>query len=298
MLETEHQAPPPHRALPPVPNLAGHGPPEATFLGRPKDGWRDAYHHLLTMPLAAFFAVMAAAYLAMNGLFALIYLVVGGVTGMRRGDFSDAFFFSAETMSTVGYGTMSPASFAAHVVVTAESFVGLFNLAIATGLLFARISRPTARVIFSRRAVVANFDGGPTLMFRAANRRRNRIVEADVSLTLVRDRTTPEGDSLVTFEPLDTVRARTPIFFLTWQIMHPIDETSPLFGETPESLRARRAQVVVVLKGLDETFSQTIHARTSYGPEEIVWGARLADMFTQDPAGGLLIDYRRFHDIV
>ena len=271
--------------------------PPAVYLGHAKDGWKDAYHFLLTMPLGAFFAVMGAGYLAVNALFGLVYMIVGGVDGVKPGDFPDAFFFSVQTLGTIGYGQMAPRSFAAQGVVTVESFFGLFNLAIATGLLFARISRPTARVMFSDRAVVTSYQGKPTLMFRAANRRRNRIVEAEVTVNIMRDWQTREGTRMRGFETLETVRSRSPVFILTWQIMHQIDETSPLFGETTQSLLEQRAEIVVILKGLDETFAQTIHARASYTPEEIVWGGRLADVFSRNHDGRPVIDYTRFHDI-
>jgi inward rectifier potassium channel len=279
------------------PRMGGDGRPQAIYIGHGKDGWRDAYHFLLTMPLALFFAVMGAAYLGVNALFGLVYLVVGGVDGVKPGDFPDAFFFSVQTLGTIGYGQMAPRSFAAQVVVTVESFFGLFNLAIATGLLFARISRPTARVVFSDRAVVTMYEGVPTLMFRAANRRRNRIVEAEVTVNLARDGVTREGAHMRGFENLATVRSRSPVFILTWQVMHRIDETSPLFGQTTQSLQESRAEIVVILKGMDETFAQTIHARASYTPEEIVWGARLVDIFSRNPDGLPVIDYTRFHDI-
>jgi inward rectifier potassium channel len=279
------------------PRMGGDGRPQAIYVGHGKDGWKDAYHFLLTMPLGAFFGVMGAGYLAVNTVFALIYLIVGGVSGVRHGDFLDAFFFSAETLSTVGFGQMAPQTLAAHLAVTLESFVGLFNLAIATGLLFARISRPTARVVFSDRAVVTTYQGKPTLMFRAANRRRNRIVEAEVTVNLARDGVTREGARMRGFETLPTVRSRSPVFILTWQIMHQIDEASPLFGETTASLIEQRAEIVVILKGLDETFAQTIHARASYTPEEIVWGGRLVDIFSRNEDGLPVIDYTRFHDI-
>ena len=287
-------APPPQVSFP---RIAGNGPPEAIFLGGAKDGWRDAYHYLLTMPLWAFFGVMAGGFVAIHVFFALIYLLVGGVAGARPGNFIDLFFFSVQTLSTLGYGQMVPTTLASNTVVTVESFVGLFNLAIATGLLFARISRPTARVMFSDRAVVTTFQGEPTLIFRAANRRRNRIVEAEVSLSLARDYTTAEGGVMRRFEELPTIRSKSPLFSLTWQIMHHIDEMSPLSGETPQSLAARHAEVVVVLKGLDETFAQTIHARTSYTPDEIVWGRRLVDIFSWDEQGRRVIDYTHFHDL-
>ena len=266
--------------------------------GLPNDRWRDGYHHLLTMPLWAFFSLMALAFLAINALFAGLYLLDrGGLIGARPGSFADAFFFSVQTLGTLGYGVMAPRSIYENIVVTAEVFLGLFNLAAATGLLFARISRPTARIMFSDKAVVTPFEGEPTLIFRAANRRRNLVVEAEVSVSLLRDITTLKGATMRRFDDIKVVRGRTPLFFLTWTVMHRIDEASPLWGETQESLLAKHAEVVVVMKGVDETFVSTIHARTSYTPDEIVWGRRLADIFVSDPAGRRFIDFRRFHDI-
>jgi inward rectifier potassium channel len=267
------------------------------YIGHAKDSWRDFYHLLLTVPLWRLMLTLTGGYLAINALFALAYMIVGGVAGLRPGDYAAYFFFSVETISTVGYGQTWPHSFGAHVVMTIESFFGLYNLAIATGLLFARFSRPTARIMFSDRAVVTPVDGVPTLMFRAANRRRNRIVEAEVTLNLLRDGVTLEGATFRRFETLLTMRSRTPVFALTWTIMHRIDELSPLFGETAQSLAARRAEIVVVMRGLDETFAQTIHARGSYTPDEIVWDAKLVDIFTRDESGRAVIDYTHFHDI-
>ncbi len=267
------------------------------YVGLPRDGWRDAYHHLLTMPVVAFIGVMALAYLAINAVFAGLYLLdPGGLAGARPGNFSDAFFFSVETFGTIGYGAVAPRSLYCNLVMTAEAFFGLFNLAIATGLLFARISRPTARIMFSRIAVVSPIDGTPTLSFRAANRRRNLVVEAEVSVTLVRDVMVAGQGQMRRFYDLQVVRSRSPLFFMTWQVMHPIDEASPLFGETQESLLAKQAEILVVVKGLDETFVSTIHARTSYTPDEIVWDRGLADIFTTDERGRRAIDFRRFHD--
>jgi inward rectifier potassium channel len=280
------------------PRMGGGEAMSVTLVGHGKDSWRDAYHYLLTMPLWRFLAVLATGYFAVNAVFGLAYYLVGGVVGVQPGSYADAFFFSVETMSTVGYGQLWPKSLPAHWIMALESFVGLLNVAIVTGLFFARFSRPTARVMFSDRAVVTALNGVPTLMLRAANRRRNRIVEAEVSVTLVRDTTTLEGTSLRSFETLETVRSRSPVFTLTWQIMHRIDEASPLYSESVESLKARQAEIVVIVRGLDETFAQTIHARGSYTPDEIVWGSRLADIFTRDAAGRPVIDYTHFHDIV
>jgi inward rectifier potassium channel len=280
-----------------IPRMSGDGRTEVRYVGGRREAWSDTYHFLLTMPLPMFFATMGGVYLLINTVFGLLYFFVGGVDHMRPGDFPDAFFFSVETISTVGYGVMSPRSVPAHLVMTVESFVGIFNLAVSTGLLFARISRPTARVMFSEKAVVTTHEGIPTLMFRAANRRRNRIVEAEVSVTLLHDWVTKEGNAIRRFDTLATLRARTPVFILSWQIMHPIDELSPLLGDTAESLAARNAEILVVVKGLDETFAQTIHARGSYTPDQVVWGAKLADIFTRDDAGAALIDLTHFHDV-
>jgi inward rectifier potassium channel len=266
--------------------------------GLPNDRWRDAYHYLLTMPMWAFFSLMALAFVAINALFAALYLLDrGGLSGARPGSFPDAFFFSVQTLGTLGYGVMAPRSLYTNVVVTAEVFLGLFNLAVATGLLFARISRPTARIMFSDKAVVTPFEGEPTLIFRAANRRRNLVVEAEVSVNLLRDVTTLEGAAMRRFDEIKVVRARSPLFFLTWTVMHRIDESSPLWGETQASLLAKHAEIVVVMKGIDETFVSTIHARTSYIPEEIVWDRRFADIFLADAAGRRFIDFTRFHQI-
>ncbi len=274
------------------------GSQRVPYIGLPRDAWRDGYHVLLTMPTVAFVGVMAAAFLTINGVFALLYMIdEGGITNARPGSFEDAFFFSVQTLGTLGYGVLAPKSFVANLIATLETFVGLFNLAIATGLLFARISRPTARIMFSNLAVVTPFDGVPTLMFRAANRRRNLVIEAEVTVTLVHDVTTREGGMLRRFDDLAVLRARSPMFFLTWQVMHPIDENSPLYGETTQSLIDKRAEILVVMKGIDETFVSTIHARTSYTPDEIMWRARLADIFTVDEHGMRAIDFRRFHEI-
>ena len=280
-----------------LPNFGGEGRTEMRSVGAARDGWRDIYHHLLTMPLAGFFGVFAAVYLIINTVFAMAYLAVGGVENMRPGNFADAFFFSAETISTVGYGDMEPRGFGAHVVVTAEGFIGIFNLALAAGLLVARVARPTARVLFSDRAVITQHEGQRVLMLRAANERRNRLVEAEVSMNLLHWVTTKEGDRLRRFETMAATRSRTPVFMLTWQITHPIDELSPLLGETPESLAASEAQVVVVLRGLDETFAQTVHARAAYDADQIVWNGKFVDIFREDDEGRRVIDYAHFHDI-
>jgi inward rectifier potassium channel len=278
-------------------NYPRFGTTGAIYVGLPRAGWRDAYHFLLTMPLWAFMGVMAAAFLTIHGVFALLYFAdPTGISGARPNSFADHFFFSVQTLGSIGYGSMAPRSFYANVIVTVETFVGLFNIAIAAGLMFARVSRPTARIMFSDIAVIAPFEGAPSLMFRAANQRRNLVVEAEVSVSLVRNVTTAEGGVMRRFHDLPVVRSRTPLFFLTWQVIHQIDQASPLFGETNESLLKSQAEIVVIMKGTDETFVSTIHARADYTPDRIRWGRPLADIFTQDDQGRRMIDFRRFHD--
>ena len=268
------------------------------YVGLPGRGWNDAYHQLLTVPLPLYFAVMALAYTLINAFFALIYMTdPAGVANARPGDFADHFFFSVQTLGGLGYGVMWPRSRFCNIVMTVELFVGLFYLASVTGLLFARISRPTARIMFSRVAVIGPFEGAQALMFRAANRRRNLVVEAEVTLSLVRDIVTAEGVEMRRYFDLPTVRSRTPLFFLTWQVIHVIDEISPLWGETPQSLADADAEIVAVMRGLDETFASTIHARASYRPDQIVWGRRFRDIFRDRPDGGVTIDFTRFNEV-
>src|SRR5579883_1835116 len=231
----------------------------------------DVYHTLLTVSWRGFFALLSAVYVVFNLVFALLFLIEpGGIANARPGSFLDAFFFSVQTMGTIGYGQMYPQTLYANLLVTLEALLSLTGLALATGLIFARFSRPTARVLFSRNALIASYDGTPTLMFRAANQRRNLIFEAQVNLALLRNETTAEGVYMRRFHDLHVARRRTPAFSLTWTIMHPLDEKSPLWGATPESLKADQVEVVVTLTGTDETFAQPVYARHSYIADEIV----------------------------
>jgi inward rectifier potassium channel len=274
------------------------GHDQVTMTGLPRDGWRDAYHRLLTLPTPTFLAALALGFLVVNAVFGGLYMLdPKGIANARPGHFWDYFFFSVQTLGTLGYGVMSPASLYANILVATEVFLGLLNLGVATGLLFARISRPTARIMFSNQAVVTPLNGVPTLMMRAANRRRNLVLEAEVSVTLAYDVMTLEGEKLRRFAELTPVRARTPLFFLTWQIMHQITPGSPLHGETAASLAAKMAEVLVVIRGLDETFVSTIHARASYLPDEIIWGRRFANILSTTEDGRREVDFTRFHDV-
>ena len=256
-------------------------------------------HWLMRLSWPRFLLWWVAVYLGTNLLFGGLYwLQPGGVAQARPHVFSDAFFFSVQTLGTIGYGEMWPRSLYVHALVTAEAFTSLALTAVGTGLIFARVSRPTARVMFSRQAVVIRREDRPTLMFRAGNVRMNQILEADVSLSLARRQFTREGVEFRTFIDLKAVRSHSPLFGLTWTIMHEIDEASPLFGADRASLEACEAELIIIISGVDDTFAQRIHARHSYLPYQIVWGRRMADIILRDEDGGRYVDYGRFHDLM
>jgi inward rectifier potassium channel len=266
-------------------------------IGLPNPWLGDFYHHLLTLPWWAFLVGLGVVYLSLNVLFAELYLLGdGAIANARPGFFADAFFFSVETISTIGYGQMSPATLYGNIVMTVEAMFGLTLLAVSAGVVLARFTRPTARVVFSKVAVVTPYNAVPTLSFRLANERRNQILEAQVSVTLVRDERTAEGEWMRRFYDLQLGRQRSPIFAMTFTVMHAIDPTSPLSNATASSLATEAVEIVVTVTGLDETMSQPVHARTSYLAHEVLWGRRFADVFTRTKDGRLAIDYRRFHD--
>jgi inward rectifier potassium channel len=272
---------------------------EVLAVGLPRVWFRDLYHFALRISWWRFLLLGILLYIAANALFALFYLIPGdAIANARPGSFVDAFFFSIQTMATIGYGVMSPATLYANLLMTLETAVGLMLIAVATGLVFARFSRPTARVLFSRVAVISPYNGVETLSFRAANLRQNQILQAEVGVVLLRDEETLEGDTLRRFYDLKLARNRSPVFALTFTVMHPIDRDSPLYGATAETLRAQNAELIVTATGIDETIAQPVHVRTSYLPHEILWDQRFADVFGWTEDGRRVIDYRRFHDTV
>ncbi len=202
----------------------------ALIIGQDKSRFTDFYHATLTANWLEFFIGLGLVFLTINFGFALLYWAdPHGIANARPGSLSDAFFFSVQTLGSIGYGAMTPRTTYANVLVTIESFSSIVNIAVATGLVFARISRPTARVLFSNVAVITQFDGAPTLMFRAANQRGNQILDANVTVSLARQIVTREGIAMRRFEELKLVRSRTPLFALSWTVMHRIDETSPFY---------------------------------------------------------------------
>jgi inward rectifier potassium channel len=252
----------------------------------------------MTVTWPRLFAVIGAFFLVFDFLFGcLYYLQPGSVANLSPPGFAGAFFFSVETLATVGYGEMHPQSLYGHVVSMVEVFVGLMLLALVTGLMFARFSRPRARFLFARYAVVRPVDGRLTVMFRAANARQNVVQEASARLRMIRDEVTAEGLELRRITDLKLVREQHPAFFIGWTIMHVIDDASPLKSETPESLRRSDASFILSLSGTDETTGHTLMARQDYPGEAILWNKSFRDVLDVSEEGVVRFDYTRFHEV-
>jgi inward rectifier potassium channel len=268
-------------------------------LATPGDGYfDDFYHQLMTSSWPLLLLKVIAALVAINCLFALGYLIAGGIDQARRGSFADVFFFSVQTMATIGYGTLTPTTFIANLLASGEALTGLLTFAMVTGLVFSKFSRPTARVRFTRNAVISLRDGVPSLMFRMANVRANQIVEAQIHVVLARQEITLEGEEVRRFYDLELTRYRNAIFSHSWTAVHPINLHSPLYGVTTESLKASEAGIVVSLTGIDETFSQTVYARYYYDAEDIIWGGRLADITTRTLDGEFFLDFAHYDQVL
>jgi inward rectifier potassium channel len=271
---------------------------EIIVVGAAPTRLRDIYYIFLRIRWSLAIALIVAAYLSLNALFALAFLATGGIFNARPGSFFDDFCFSVQTMGTIGYGAMYPTSTAANLVVVAESVTSLIVTALATGLIFAKFSRSTARVAFSRHAVIGPNNGVPTLMLRVGNERGNFILEATIRVSMVRTERTTEGVLFYRMYDLRLARERSPMMTRSWTVLHFIDADSPLAGATPESLAKDEVELVVTVSGTDDTSMQPVHARKRYVDGEILWGARHADILSERDDGTVVVDVRRFHDVV
>jgi inward rectifier potassium channel len=261
----------------------------------------DLYHELLQASWPQLAGLFALSFLAFNLMFAGLYLLdPQGLGSIRELDdippFWRAFFFSVHTVATIGYGDVYPVSVYANWLVVAEITLGILFFALTTGIAFARFSRPTARILFSNVAVITPVDGIPTLMFRAANQRHNLIFGAAASVSVLLDEHLA-GTTMRRFRDLPLIRDMNPVFALTWTIMHPITEDSPLFALLGDSEIDDSMEIVTILSGVDERSGQTIYARWAYGLTDIHPNARFADILGLTPDGTRTIDYRRFHDV-
>ena len=266
--------------------------------------WRDfhPYLHLINMGWIPFFGVVFLGYLVVNMLFALAYFslgpghLLGGDASTESGRFFNDFFFSAHTLSTVGYGTIAPKSLESNIVASVESIVGVLGFAVATGLLFGRVSRPSAKIGFSQKMLVTPYQDGNGLLFRVVNRRRNDLMEiqARVMLMTVEDK---DGQQTRQYRLLKLEREQVLFMPLTWTIVHPIDSESPMFGLNAADLERLQAEVMILLKAYDDTFSQTVLARYSYRYDEIAWNQHYAPAFSVDSGGDLVLELQKVGDL-
>jgi inward rectifier potassium channel len=267
-------------------------------MGRWYHHWRDPYHLLLTIPWVGFVAIVSIAYLLLNAIFALAYLAGGDcLEGARAGSFSDAFFFSVQTLASIGYGAIHPRTFYANSIVTIESIASLLLIAVLTGLAFARFSRPIAKVLFSKFIITTTHNSQPALMFRVANERHNFILEAHAQIYLIIDEVTDEGEFMRRIHELKLLRQRTPSLVLTWTIMHPIDPDSPLYGLSAEDLKRLDANISVLISGVDETVAYTITARHVYATKEILFDRTFENIINKSANGDRYFDYSLFHQV-
>ena len=266
--------------------------------GLPRRPWQDLYHLFMTMSWPKLFASYAGFVALFNLLFAAAYqLQAGDVANLNPAGYWGRFFFSVETLATVGYGDMHPQTVYAHVIASMEIFTGMMMLALITGMMFARFSRPTARILFARHAVIRQFDGVRTLMLRAANERQNVIMEATAQLRLIRDEQTAEGYRIRRIYDLPLRRSEQPVFLFGWSLMHVIDESSPLAAATFESLKAAKTFLLLTIGGIDETTGQTLMSRHEYPAASLRWNHAFADIFTTGTDGIDRFDYSKFHDV-
>ncbi len=267
-------------------------------LGTWRSYWRSPYYLMLTVPWQGFLMITIGLYALGNALCALLFLLggEGAIENAKPGSFLDAFFFSVQTSASIGYGVMSPGNAYANGLVSLIAIISLVGIAVLTGLAYARFSRPTAQVLFSKVAVVTPFKETPTLMFRAANERRNQILEAQMRVYLTFDEHS-NGRLMRRYYDLRLLRDRNPSFFLSWTALHPIDENSPLYGLTHADLVRTSASLLISLSGIDQTVAQAIHTRHMYYAADIMWNRQFKDIIHQVNESDRYIDFSDFHEV-
>jgi inward rectifier potassium channel len=271
---------------------------EIHIVGVPSPGLRDMYHALLRMPWWGAFLVIVGSYLLLNIVFAGLYQHWGGVANARPGSLADAFNFSIQTMGTIGYGNMYPTTTTANALVAAESVMGLVITALATGLVFVRFSQTRARLVFSEKAAIGPMDGVQTLMVRLGNARRGNIVGTEFRMTFSHTTKTAEGVTLYRLEDLVLVRSRAATLARSWSVLHRIVEGSPLYGYDAEKLAAVDGELLLEVVGVDDTSLQPVHSRHTWFAGQVAYNARLADVLSETPDGNVILDLRKFHEVV
>ena len=278
------------------PLLNKNGIPNVKRIGLSKFNTADNYHKLITMSWTKFWLLVTGVYVTANTFFAVIYILIGPDSlfgtheDLHLGRFSEAFFFSAQTITTVGYGHISPRGLASNSVAAFESMIGLLAFALATGLLYGRFSRPSAKIVYSKHILMAPYqENGIGLMFRLANKRRNILIDLDIELIYSYNENA-DGKEVRRFFSLELERKSVSILTLNWTVVHPVTEQSPLYGLTVEDFKKSEAGFAILLKTFDDAFSQTVHSRTAYLASEIVWGGKFRPVFGRDKEGRIVLD--------
>ena len=270
---------------------------EFVKLNAKKFDLRDTYHLILTLSWPGFAGLVFGIYLLINLAFAALYMLnAHAVAEMRPGSFFDAFFFSVETLATVGYGHMYPETFYGHLIAMFEIVVGMFGLAVITGLIFVRFSRPTARIHFSKVAVIAPFDAVPNLMIRVANLRHQAMVEPEFRMILIRNIITAEGDEVRRFRSLKLEFDHLIAFPTVLTVRHRIDEESPLFGMTPEEFQRQDIRIIASIVGVDTVIVAPVQSFGDYNYEQIEWNRRFVEIYDQNEEGEWTVDYARIDE--
>lgn len=278
------------------------GSPNVRRVGLPRFNTANNYHILITMSWTKFWLLVLSGYLTLNIIFAFIYFSIGpqgltatsGASTFRR--FMDAFFFSAQTISTVGYGRISPNGMMSNSVAALESMMGLLAFALATGLLYGRFSRPSAQIVYSKNMLVAPYlENGKGVMFRLANLRRNILIDLQIEIIFSFNETV-DGKTMRRFYPLELERRKVSMLTMNWTVVHPLDDKSPLKDMTQEDLEKAEAGFAILLRAFDDTFSQTIHSRTAYQYNEIIWNAKFKPIFDRDEDGRIVLDLSKIND--
>jgi inward rectifier potassium channel len=285
---------PPSPARPAAARAVRVGAFELFTTGATRFDLRDPYHFIASMSWPMFFLCLVVSELLINSGFALLYIAVpGSVANVPPGSFIDAFFFSIETLATVGYGTMVPATRYGHVISAIEIICGIVYTAVVTGVIFIRFSKPKAKIVYADQPVVANHNGVPTLMIRIANGRTHMLTDASVRLTALVMETTPEGHQFRRMQNLELAQSRFPLFALTWTLMHRIDATSPLHGRSADALQRDGVRLMLSIEARDPALSVQVHDLKSYSAETIAFGMRYSDAVSWDDQGRTSADIRR-----
>ena len=261
--------------------------------------YRDIYQYLINISWTKFFLIVLSVYISLNFLFAFLYYFIGveditGIATNSLNNFLDAFFFSAQTLTTVGYGGMSPKGLLVNVISAFEAMSGLMCFALITGLLYGRFSRPSARILFSENAVIAPYRGITGLQFRIANQRRNTLMEIEARVLLV---LIEKDGNQYNRKYFDLKLERNSVYFfpLTWTIVHPINEESPFYGKSEAEIKLFEPEILILIKGFDDTFSQVVHSRYSYTAGEIIWNAKFIRAFNNEENGDIIFNIEDIH---